>query len=87
MTRVLYSARFWKQAARLPIAQQKKLSTLLSILQKDHFDSRLHTKDLEPPLAGTLSFRITRDWRVQFRFLDAHTVFCIAVKHRKDIYR
>ena len=87
MTRVLYSARFWKQAARLPIAQQKKLSTLLSILQKDHFDSRLHTKDLEPPLAGTLSFRITRDWRGQVRLLGAPTLFCISVKQRQNNYR
>ena len=87
MTKVVYSARFSKQAARLPAAQQKKLSTLITILQSNPFDSRLHTKQLEPPLAGTLSFRITRDWRVQFRFLDARTVFCIAVKHRKDIYR
>jgi len=85
--KVVYHSRFWEQAARLPDAQQRKLAKLLELLQDDPYDDRLHTKKLSPPLEGHYSFRITRDWRAQFRFLDGSTVFCITVKHRKDIYR
>lgn len=87
MIRVTYSSRFWKQAAQLPLTQQKRLASLLLVVQENPFDSRLHTKRLQPPLAGSLSFRITRDWRVQFHFLDTETILCVTVKHRKDIYR
>lgn len=47
----------------------------------------LHTKYLTGRLPGLLSFRITRDWRVIFKFNDAHTIQLIRVRHRKDIYR
>ena len=67
--------------------QQKLLVTKLEYLTENPFDSRLHTKQLSSPLSGIFSFRITREYRVLFRFIDAHTVFLTAVKHRKDVYR
>jgi mRNA-degrading endonuclease RelE of RelBE toxin-antitoxin system len=56
-------------------------------MKKNPYDSRLHAKHLSPPMTGLLSFRITRDWRVNFQFLDAETIFLVDVAHRKDIYR
>lgn len=41
----------------------------------------------ETSLAGLLAFRITRDWRVMFQFLDEATVQLLRVAHRSDIYR
>ena len=85
--KLVYHSRFWKQAVKLPDIQRQKLAKLLEILQNNPYDSRLHTKKLRPPLEGQYSFRITRDWRAQFRFLDGETIFCVTVKHRKDIYK
>lgn len=87
MIEILYGSRFWKQARTLPKAQQEKLALLIPLLQNNPFDSLLHTKRLDPPLDGTLAFRITRDWRVQFRFIDGTSIQLMNVKHRKDIYR
>ncbi len=48
---------------------------------------KLHSKPLVGKLKGFYSFRITRNWRVIFSFLDRETIFLIDVAHRKDIYR
>ena len=63
------------------------LASLISLLQENPFHSRLHTKRLSGPLAGFLSFRISRDWRVVFQFLDTHTIKLLRAANRKDIYR
>lgn len=87
MIELLYGPRFWKQAGSLPKAQQEKLSRLIPLLIANPFDSRLHTGHLKAPLQGIYAFRITRDWRATFRFVNQTTVRLLEVKHRKDIYR
>lgn len=87
MTELVYGPLFWKQAGKLPRAQQEKLARLIPLLASNPFDPRLHTKHLKQPLEGTYAFRITRDWRATFQFVDQITVRLLEVKHRKDIYR
>ena len=87
MIELQYGPRFLKQAGALQKTQQEKLARLISLLVTNPFDPRLHTKHLKPPLEGTYSFRITRDWRVTFHFVDEKTLRLLEVKHRKDIYR
>ena len=87
MVEVRYSKNFLKGVKQLPVSQQKLLAKKLSLLQSDPFDSRLHSKQLSTPLQGIFSFRISREYRVLFRFADATTVVLIRAKHRKDIYR
>ena len=87
MTRIEYDDDFEKQAANLESQFRKKLSLLLELMVKNPYDPRLHTKTLSEPFAGILSFRITRDWRVTFHFVNATTIRLLEVKHRKDIYR
>jgi len=87
MIRIVYGSRFLKSARLLPKAQQHKLAFLLTILKGDPFDKRLHVKRLAGELAGLHSFRITRDWRVMYQFLDAETVQLLYAVHRKDVYR
>lgn len=87
MTRIEYDADFEKQAANLEPQLQKKLSVLLALMAENPYDPRLHTKPLSEPFSGVLSFRITRDWRVTFHFLNSTTIRLLEVKHRKDIYR
>jgi len=84
---IYYGRSFLKRAAKMPAQQQNKLATLLKILQSDPFHSSLHTKRLSHPLLGLLSFRVARDYRVIFSFIDEDTIQLIDVGHRKDIYR
>lgn len=84
---VLHTKRFLKSADKLPVFQKKKLASLLEIMTRNPFAPQLHTKPLAGELTGFYSFRITRDWRVIFQFLDPRTIKLIDVAHRKDIYR
>lgn len=85
--RIVYSEDFLKSAKTAPKPIQKKLASLLEIFQINPFHSKLHTKPLVGKLKGFYSFRITRDWRVIFIFLNPQTISLIAIAHRKDIYR
>ncbi len=85
--RLLYHREFEKEAQDLPVATRRKLERLLPIIVENPFHSLLHTKPLTGDLRGKYSFRITRDWRVSFVFLEEDVVYLLSVKHRKDIYR
>lgn len=70
---------------------EKKDRVLLSIqeelLEKNIFDSKLHTKKLKGfPDDHVYSFRITRTYRGIFR-LSGENVILFAIGHRKDIYQ
>ncbi len=70
---------------------EKKDMVLLSIqeklLEKNIFDSKLHTKKLKGfPDDHIYSFRITRTYRGIFR-LSGDNVILFAIGHRKDIYK
>lgn len=85
--RLVYDKSFLKSVQRLPKAQQRKLASLLEHLQENPFHPLLHSKHLSGDLAGLLSFRITREWRVIFLFQDPSTIHLLRAEHRKDIYR
>jgi len=87
MISIVYSKNFLKSAKKLSIAQQKKLACLMEKVQENVYHPLLHTKQLTGQLSGLLSFRITRDWRVIFKFVDVDTIQLLRVKHRKDAYR
>ena len=87
MVQVELTHSFLKSVKKLPARQQHKLALLLLELGTDPFTSLLHTKPLSGQLAGHHSFRISREWRVIFRFIDAETILTIRAAHRKDIYR
>ncbi len=87
MLEVVYHGRFIKSATILSHKQQQKLADLIECLRVNPYHPLLHTKHLTEPLIGLLSFRITRDWRVKFRFVDEQTIQLIRVAHRRDIYR
>ncbi|MBI2626332.1 MAG: type II toxin-antitoxin system RelE/ParE family toxin [Candidatus Nealsonbacteria bacterium] len=83
---IVYTDSFLKSARKLPKEQQNKLSKILEIIQNNPFHSKLHTKSLTGLLAGFYSFRVTRDWRVIFQFLNSDKIKLIEIGHRKDIY-
>jgi addiction module RelE/StbE family toxin len=84
---IVYSADFVKSVRLLPKSVRKKLADLLGILERYPFHPRLHTKPLAGPLSGFYSFRITRDWRVIFKFINSSKIFLIDAAHRSDIYK
>lgn len=83
---IVYTDSFLESARKLPKEQQNKLSKILEIIQNNPFHSKLHTKSLTGLLAGFYSFRVTRDWRVIFQFLNSDKIKLIEIGHRKDIY-
>ncbi len=87
MIRIQYDRAFLKSAKKLPAKAQQRLAATMVSLQEDPFHPTLHTKRLSGSLTGTLSYRVTREYRVTFLFLDESTIQLLEVDHRKDIYR
>ena len=83
---LFYTKHFLKSAKKLPKRQQKKLAELLEIFHLQPFSPLLHSKPLTGQLTGFYSFRITREYRVIFQFLDPLTIKLTDVAHRKEIY-
>lgn len=84
---IIYGDDFSKDVRQLPIEISGRLSELLEILQENSFDPRLHTKPLGAPLQGLFSFRITKDYRVGFKFLADHTIRLLTADRRDKIYK
>lgn len=87
MIQIIYSRDYLKSAKWLPKARLRKLSLLLKLLSTNPYHPLLHTKRLSKELTGYLSFRITRDWRVIFQFVDEETIMLLRVANRKGAYR
>ncbi len=87
MIALVYTNRFLKSARYLEDGHKKKLAGLLEAIRLNPYQSKLHTKSLVGELAGIYSFRVTRDWRVLFRFDSPHEIILMDIAHRKDIYR
>lgn len=84
---LVYTKSFLKAVKKLPTAQQTKLAKLLEILQIQPYSPLLHTKPLTGQLTGFYSFRITREYRVIFQFLNPTKIKLIDTAHRKEIYQ
>ncbi|MEK7565019.1 MAG: hypothetical protein AAB394_03630 [Patescibacteria group bacterium] len=84
---IIYDRDFIKDVRRLPAESQDKLADLLLILKKNPFDSLLHTKPLSAPLQGLFSFRITRDYRVGFKFQSTRVIRLLVAERRDKIYK
>jgi mRNA-degrading endonuclease RelE of RelBE toxin-antitoxin system len=82
-----FTKRFLDSSKDLPNSEQRKLASLLERFQHSPFDVSLQTKKLKGALSGLFSFRITRERRVIFQFMNPGTIRLIDVVHRKDAYR
>jgi len=85
--RVLFSKRFVKSIGTLPKDIHKKLDRLLELMRTDPYHPLLHTRRLSGDMAGYLSFRVTRDWRVIFQFISPNEIQLVELGNRKDIYK
>ena len=84
---IFYEKVFLRDSRKLPAECRYKLAQLIEILQNDPFDSQLHTKPLSAPLQGLFSFRISRDYRVGFKFRAARVIQLLIVDKRDKIYK
>lgn len=84
---IVYGSGFLKDADNLSQEIRQKLANLMEILAENAFDPRLHTKPLGPPLKDKYSFRITRDWRVGFKFILPHRIQLLVADHQNKIYK
>ncbi|MDP2676871.1 MAG: type II toxin-antitoxin system YoeB family toxin [bacterium] len=87
MIKIYYSNHFRKRAKRLNEKQQAKLAQFVVLLKGNPFNLQLHTKALSGKLAGIYSVRITREFRLLFKFFSPDEVVLIDIGNRKDIYR
>ncbi|HEY4474436.1 MAG TPA: hypothetical protein VJC06_00745 [Candidatus Paceibacterota bacterium] len=87
MIKIVFGGVFVKSAHKLPKNLKIKLASSITILRNNPFNQSLHTKYLSGKLTGLLSFRVTHDWRVIFKFIDSDLIQLIEVANRKDIYR
>jgi mRNA-degrading endonuclease RelE of RelBE toxin-antitoxin system len=83
---ILYDRIFLRDVNKLPIGVQKKISVCIELCEHDVYDSRLHTKQLRPPLEGFFSFRVTRDYRIGFKFDAPFVVRLLVVDRRDKVY-
>jgi mRNA-degrading endonuclease RelE of RelBE toxin-antitoxin system len=86
MFEVLLSKDFATHFKKLPIFTKKKVDILVGLLRIDYRDSRLHTKKLHGD-NDLYSFRVGRDYRVIFYFIDGERIYILDIRHRKDIYK
>ena len=84
---LVYGKDFLKSSRLFPAGIQQQLAQQLERLQADPRDPRLHSKMLSGRLMGFFSFRITRDYRAIFQYIDNDTIQLLLVRHRKDVYR
>ena len=88
MIKIYFHRNFIKEFKKLPKPIKNKLVKLEKIFIQNPFNQSLHTKKLRtkylPPL---YAFRISREYRVIFRFVAKDEVDFLLVKHRKDIYK
>ena len=83
---IIYADEFRKGFRRLPSAIQRLYQKQEMIFKKDWKDARLHSKKLiDHPFP--FSFRITRNYRVLFSFVDQDTTLFGTIGHRRDAYR
>lgn len=84
--KILYAEEFAKQFRKLPPDIQRLYHKQEAIFRDNWRDPRLHIKKLRgEPL--TFSFRVTRDYRVLFVFVEDDTILVATIGHRKDVYR
>ena len=84
--KIIYAEEFFRHFHRLPKNIQRLFRTQESRFKENWRDPRLHIKKLnDHPFP--FSFRITRQYRVLFSFVDTDTVLFGAIGNRRDVYR
>lgn len=87
MIKIIFHRGFIKEFPKLPKIVQEKAVRLEEIFKDDCFNRRLRTKKLQGKIKTAYSFRVTRDYRITFRFISNEEVEFLSADNRKDIYK
>ena len=87
MIEVLITEEFEKQYRKLPLSIQKKAEKKEQIFRQNPFYPSLCAEKLEPKSKEAWSFRIDREYRILFRYLNSNKVIFLACGHHNWIYR
>ncbi len=84
---IVITEEFEKRFANLPPALQKRALKQEKLFRKNPFHPSLHTEKLEPKAREVWSFRIDKNYRILFRFLDGTKVLLLTVGPHDWIYK
>lgn len=87
MITIILTEEFKKRYLELPLTIQKKAEKQEKIFRGNSFYPSLNTEKLEPKGKQVWSFRINKDYRIVFRFLDNNTALFLTCGHHNWIYR
>jgi mRNA-degrading endonuclease RelE of RelBE toxin-antitoxin system len=84
--KIIYAEEFVKQFQKLPPPIRRLYRQQEALFIRNWRDPRLHVKKLiDHPLP--FSFRITRNYRVLFVFINNDQVLFATIGNRKDVYK
>lgn len=86
MQKVFFTEKSIKSFKKLPKPIQNKIELLIGVLSIDYRDNRLKTKKLNT-VEPLFSFRVSKDYRAIFEFINGSNIKILDIKHRKDIYK
>ena len=87
MLEISVTETFERLYRKLPKHVYRKVDAKTKLFRQNPFHPSLHTKKLEPHHEEVWSFRVDRDHRIKFRFLNSQKVHFLFIGNRKDIYR
>jgi mRNA-degrading endonuclease RelE of RelBE toxin-antitoxin system len=83
---IILTREFEKRYEKLSLFIQKKAEKQTDLFSKNPFHPSLHTEKLNPKNKEVWSFRIDRQYRIFFRFLDANRVLFLTAGPHEWIY-
>lgn len=86
MLEISVTETFARLYQKLPKSVREKANLKTQLFRQNQFYPSLRTKKLEPHHEDVWSFWVDKDYRIKFRFLDAHRAHFLYIGDRKDIY-
>lgn len=87
MVDIEYTPEFERRYQELSKAVQRKAEKRERLFRRHPFEPVLKTEKLEPRAKEYWSFRIDRNYRIIFRFIDSNRVIFLTCGHHHWIYR
>lgn len=87
MLEVSLTEEFQRRYRDLPRYIQKKAEKQEKLFRQNSFHPSLHTEKLEPRSKQVWSFRIDRQYRIFFRFINSNRVLYLTVGPHNWIYK
>ncbi|MFH1656580.1 MAG: type II toxin-antitoxin system mRNA interferase toxin, RelE/StbE family [Candidatus Nealsonbacteria bacterium] len=87
MFEILVTEEFKKRYRKLPFHIQKKAEKKEEVFYKNPFNPLLHIEKFEPKRKEVWSFRIDKEYRILFKFVNSNKVIFMTCGHHNWVYR